>query len=104
MAATIITRDAQGRHGSSTTVSDSILHPFVVTTPATRINAPGLSSIHTCGFMPHDERRLAPARAAIHAMNITAANSAGIDRYKNVLRPEFRGRHIFDAESFIFLE
>jgi hypothetical protein len=30
-------------------------------------------------FMSHDDRRPAPARTAIHAMNITAANPAGFD-------------------------
>src|ERR1035437_3754362 len=30
-------------------------------------------------FMSHDDRRPAPARTAIHAMNITAANPAGLD-------------------------
>jgi len=56
------------------------------------------------GFMPHDNRRLPPSGAAVHAVNVAAADAAGLDGDQDGIRAQFRFRHVFQNQLFILFE
>ena len=56
-----------------------------------------------CGFMAHDERRDAPAGAAVISVNVAPADAACPDPYQNVARPDLGLRHLDHLEFQVIL-
>ncbi len=56
------------------------------------------------GFVAHDNGGLAASSAAIHAMNVTAANAAGLDGDQDGIRQQLGLRHVFDREPPVFFK
>src|SRR5581483_11440100 len=54
------------------------------------------------GLMPHDERRLPSARAAVQPMNIAAADAARPDLDQRLVRPDLRFRHVLVLQTIVF--
>ena len=63
------------------------------------------TSIPSCAItrrlVPHDQRRLPPARAAVHAVDIAAADSACRDADENLVRADLRLGNILKLEVIV---
>ena len=52
-------------------------------------------------LVPHDDRRLSPAGAAIHAVDIAAADAAGRDAKQDLVRGDIGTRPVLDFQMVI---
>jgi hypothetical protein len=59
---------------------------------------------HAGRLVTHHHRRDAPAGAAVHPVDVAAADAAGLHPHHDVLRPRPRRRHVLDLELPVRLE